>query len=117
MCWCDPQKRTPWCDNCHTVRPDLTPPSGAKTMSDVKPQCDNAGCLNSESGFGRKYCKTCWDKQNPDKCFYCKGTGSIFSSGQEVSDCSHCKEQRPEPLDMDAINEMYDQPNGGLYFP
>lgn len=23
MCWCDPQKRTPWCDNCHTVRPDL----------------------------------------------------------------------------------------------
>lgn len=82
-----------------------------------EPRCDNAGCLNSESGFGRKYCKACWDKQNPGKCFYCKGKGVIFSSGQEVSDCSHCKEQRPEPLDMDAINEMYDQPNGGLYFP
>lgn len=25
MCWCDPQKRTPWCDNCWTVRPDLAP--------------------------------------------------------------------------------------------
>jgi hypothetical protein len=23
MCWCDPSKRIIWCDNCHTVRPDL----------------------------------------------------------------------------------------------
>jgi hypothetical protein len=25
MCWCDPQKRTPWCDNCkdwHNGKPD-----------------------------------------------------------------------------------------------
>jgi uncharacterized Zn finger protein len=21
MCWCDPQKRTPWCDNCKNTRP------------------------------------------------------------------------------------------------
>lgn len=23
MCWCTPTKRTPWCDGCKTVRPDL----------------------------------------------------------------------------------------------
>lgn len=25
MCWCDPQKKTPWCDGCFAVRPDMTP--------------------------------------------------------------------------------------------
>lgn len=32
MCCCDPQKRTPWCDNCHTVRPDLVPKKEGKQI-------------------------------------------------------------------------------------
>lgn len=23
MCWCTPNKRTPWCEGCKKVRPDL----------------------------------------------------------------------------------------------
>jgi len=53
--------------------------------------CAKAGCLNSHSGFGRSYCKDCYEKMNPGLCFYCKGRGTIMRGhDQSVADCGEC---------------------------
>ncbi len=56
MCWCDPQKRTPWCDNCHTVRPDLASDLGDSISQPFEPG-ENTPILPS-------WCIEDWEKES-----------------------------------------------------